>query len=415
MKNVDYYHPGFRHYQEFNANGTIAVDTYQNTADRHIHVYSTGYAGPRSKSNPEPLHEFHYNTQDYTLVQVKGDYDYASGYKIRSSGPYLSRSVNGCVINFSSPINLAALENRALDDLSDKSRGDLDLSIDVAEWHQTAKMINATRQVEDLTRVFARRFGAVKSIGNAYLQYIYGVKPLIADAYAAADELTRAAMCKIERITARATDYVQPVSVTFPSFNGLVDIPVKSGKTKVSISFGIDLVTNDWDLSRWTSLNPWSIAWELLPYSFVADYFFNVGGYLRNLETSLLSANRFRSGYKTVLSATEVECWKLVQQSGDPTVNALFTGGGRFRNLDRTILTQYPTPYLPSFQARLGSSRLLNCAALLTTLLKSGGRPSRSAHSQAIERRVQRGVNRARRNALPTENVSQWPPGYIHL
>jgi hypothetical protein len=44
--------------------------------------------------------------------------------------------------------------------------------------------------------------------------------------------------------------------------------------------------SNAFDLGRLSPLNPVSIAWELVPYSFVVDWFVDIGGYLQNLETA---------------------------------------------------------------------------------------------------------------------------------
>lgn len=413
MKDLFVITPGFRTINTTYANGTGST-TLVNSASHHIYRASSGYVGKRSKSHPNYPNAYHINVQEYSLENTSYDAVYANGQHDVAYGPYLSRTNYGCEIIPGYPGG-NSLDIRALDALTDNTRGDLDLSVDFAEWHQTRDMFRLSKQVEDLTRVFARKFGVLKVAGNAYLQYIYGVKPLISDIFGAADESMRIVLNKIERYKSRATDYYVPKQVGMWTPNGYQYYDVVGGKVKVSISYGIMLNTAMSDLSRWTSLNPVSIAWELLPYSFVADWFLNVGGYLRNLETSLLYSNRFVSGYRTALTAADVSVEKYAKMTGNPVGSYLFRGTYRNRDISRTVLNSYPAPSLPSFRARLGSSRLLNAASLLTTLLSSGGHPSKSAHSLAKERRVQSDVNRQRKRALPNTNVSYWPPGYIHM
>lgn len=373
-----------------------------------LHISTTGYTGKRLNTHPLPVHAYHLNVQDFSLIQNFSNYQYADGSKLEGSGGYISHISQG--VSYIPTYNAAALEAKALDKLTDKVRGDLDLSIDLAEAHQTARMINATSKVADYTRVFTRRFGALKTAGNAFLEYTYGVKPLVQDVYAAADENIRIVINKTQRIRARAVDFWTPTHVQFSTVDGTFNFPITGGNVKFSISYGLDMSTDQWDPARWSSLNPVSIAWEILPYSFVADWFLNVGGYLRNLETYLLYANKFRSGYKTVLAAGDVQVTAQGTVSNVwPHQQWLYTGRLRHRDITRTLLSSYPCPALPSFNARLGSSRLLSAASLFSTLLKSGGNPVKR------DKRLSREVNRTVRDRQPKPNVSVWPPGYIHL
>lgn len=127
-------------------------------------------------------------------------------------------------------------------------------------------------------------------------------------------------------------------------------------------------------LSRLTSLNPASIAWELLPFSFVCDWFLDIGGYLRNMETALLS--NMLGTFNGFITTTECHTSKeVVQWTGfyepfDSTFSGSSTASTRLVHKNRGLLTTFPLPRPPQFKADLGSGRLLNAAALLTTLLK---------------------------------------------
>jgi hypothetical protein len=117
-------------------------------------------------------------------------------------------------------------------------------------------------------------------------------------------------------------------------------------------------------------LNPASIAWELLPYSFVADWFVDIGSFLRSVETAVIYANRFRSGYYSVLLVKNIT--GLISRSensgsGSLAINAVgFANEIQFR---RVVYSGFPLPTVPRFKANLGSRRLLSAAALLTQKL----------------------------------------------
>lgn len=127
--------------------------------------------------------------------------------------------------------------------------------------------------------------------------------------------------------------------------------------------------TGTTNFARFTSLDPASIAYELVPYSFVLDMFADIGGYLRNAETALLYNRIFRMGY--VSYSTKVECdYVLAGPTQFP--NRTATGGGRVKavSLSRQRITSYPTPQIPSFSCDLGSGQLMSIAALLAQRLK---------------------------------------------
>ncbi len=124
-------------------------------------------------------------------------------------------------------------------------------------------------------------------------------------------------------------------------------------------------------MSRLTSLNPLSIAWELLPFSFVVDWFYDIGGYLRGVETALVSSLGVFNGYLTHTRRTE--CSETFTTSGiNPQgrrISGVTTGYSRRQVKNRSLLTAVPYPRAPKFNFDLSSGRLLNAAALLSQFL----------------------------------------------
>lgn len=257
--------------------------------------------------------------------------------------------------------------NAALDRFNERVRGSIDLSIDLFQASSTARMFKASDKVVLLAKL-AR--ASPKAIGSAWLELQYGWKPLLGTIYDVLDKTHKVVYSKSRVVGARYSEFVptgDTVSQTVEEYGQLSGRANRSGKYTCEI--GALLKTNmDDSAAAYTSLNPFSIAWELLPYSFVVDWFCSVGSYIRNMETSLLYRNTFVSGYRSdgcFFDATW-ESHKRPTASGWHYVHSDL----RQRCFRRTMLTKYPAPRLPSFKADLGSSRLLNAAALLSQFLR---------------------------------------------
>lgn len=326
-------------------------------------------SGPRPPPGHfPPVHPYYFNYQVIEAVHRFGNYTYENGAKVKYYGPYLSPIISGAQFP---DYDWDSLYNQALEKLNEKNRGSLDLGVDLIEAKKTAKMLSLTKQVTDYTKTFMGRFPLLKIPGNAWLAYKYGVKPLVKSIFDIADENLREVMNATSRRRGRANDYVRPNAISLNTVFGYAPYPITGGSIKYSVTIGTDIRTEQHDHARWSTLNPFGLAWETLPFSFVADWFYNVGGYLRNYETFMLYANKFRSGYVTSLAAGEVtgEVYRNVKNVW-PHVEDLHTCRVKLLTINRTQLTQYPSPALPSLKVDLGSSRLLSAASLLTTLLK---------------------------------------------
>lgn len=264
--------------------------------------------------------------------------------------------------------------NSLLDKLTEATRGSLDLSVDLAEIGSTARMFRALDHIDEFNQTFfgknkvSRLMSATKWAGKQWLLYTYGVKPLLNTVYGAANESLRFCLNKTERFKVRKYDTSGDFYVSGYTIDGGYSQRFKaSGLCKRGLEIGLVLKTDGFDISRWTSLNPASLAWELTPFSFVADWFVDVGSFLRNYETALINANRFVDGYITEVQV--VDCSYLDADSqpyGWTTVNE---GSLKSRYIQRSTLGNYPVPRLPSFKADLGSSRLLSTASLLSQFL----------------------------------------------
>ncbi len=353
---------------------------------------------------------------------VRGSYRYYSGGRLFTQRTGLLGETS--IPNYGGVASAyTSAYNQSLSKLTEKVRGSLDLATSLAESGQTVKMLNLVRRLTDTLsdmkkswkREILDQLRAWKSkrsverglrrwqkglalrhpstyrprrtpkglgrritqsssaAANGWLEYTYGIKPLINDIHDVAENIVG---------MARNRDAVKVVSSAVIndratlSAGTFLGIPITGEKVNyegfVQVMFKVRLRPNyDFDLAAWSSLNPVSVAWELMPYSFVIDWVFDVGSYLRNLETALLSDNRFLDGSVSVLTkySTTVVLRKRYQTGTDVYDIAAQAVSDRC-NFSRTVLSNYPRPYIPSFRVDLGASRLLSAAALLRQLIK---------------------------------------------
>lgn len=317
--------------------------------------------------------------------------------------------------------NSTTAYNNAVSDLYDAIRGGIDLSIDGFQARKTLdltkKIFNVRSHLKTMAdligkasfktiphkgskskRVLSRRNHQrltrkqqtdqifrtpLKEVGSAWLAFTYGVKPTLqtifdlvkGEAVRCGNSLTiqkanpNGTMRKHVRGKERqertdSTNYANAKIVTkFTSdYSQLIGGTYQPGTTFLE------------GLSRLTSLNPISIAWELLPFSFVVDWFVNIGGYLRSMESALLS--RMLGTFKGFVTSIDRHTTKHSYTQFGYSDAAACTFGGGFESSSlivhksRRLITAAPLPRLPQFRANLSSGRLLNAAALLTTFLR---------------------------------------------
>ncbi|DAD52594.1 maturation protein [ssRNA phage SRR6960549_4] len=134
-----------------------------------------------------------------------------------------------------------------------------------------------------------------------------------------------------------------------------------------------------YDRARLTSQDPLGIAWELLPLSFVVDWFWNIGQYLELAEHA--------TGRGLILDPSESFYTELIRReafetgsyegswSQDQWINGharIYLDGSLVETWKRRVpLTSFPRGRIPSFKQglKLGSSRLLTAASLIRTIL----------------------------------------------
>jgi hypothetical protein len=360
------------------------------------------------------------NPYSYSVL----DQSYISGRYIQATNGKIQAIVEGCLggSTFCPLLNTGPIAaqayNEALGKMSTKVRGQLDLATSLAESGQTGKMLNLVKRltdtVTDMKRSYKReildqlrswkgRRGAEKALrrwqkgvkarhpgsyrpsrpkqggvsriseagANGWLEYTYGLKPLISDIHGIAENVVGFARnhCALSATVTLPLDKSTTVAAAYSNWSG--NAPV-SYQGHVRCRIGLRMWTGyDDGLAKWSSLNPLSVAYELVPYSFVLDWVFDLGSYMRNLETSLLMSTSFRDGW--MVTSSRYTASSNVRNTRSMPTQAFTlecTGGLRVATYSRSVLTSYPAPRIPSIKLDLGSSQLLSAAALLRQLIK---------------------------------------------
>lgn len=300
--------------------------------------------------------------------------------------------------------------NQCLDRLYDQIRGGLDLSIDLLEYKESRKMVvnvamagkntsdklddaisnraleirRNTRKIQKTARKIVKLTGSwkrtiakgVSSISgrasNAYLAYAYGVKPLMGSMHDLVEkQITLTCKPQLFKATAtrRETGSVRTTNMTS---DGAKSIVSWNASFRTEIGLYVSASNQDiYALSQYTSLNPISMAYEMLTFSFVLDWVLDIGGYLRSAETAMLSGLKFHSGYRTDSLYAKTTCTTDDSKFSAPYFlrNHSHTSCRVQKSMNRQVLGGLPFPEFPSLEVKLGSERLFSAASLLRQLL----------------------------------------------
>lgn len=333
--------------------------------------------------------------------------DAITGAAVRTSGPlttHVSPLSYARLYNFD-PFDAKVMETaerRALHKFFDQAlNSDLNLTVDVAELHQTRDMLaRRSNQIGKLFRKlhnysgrywkrilrnakrkpgermeyvppFLRKCGSFSEVASAtWLEWKLGWTPLIGSLFGIADHATNIA--KNFRVTGNAKQLFRQFYVRKP--NGYWvwnDIEISSYATvRGDLRVRNPMIYN---ATRVASLNPVALAYELTRLSFVLDYFIDVGTYLREIETSLASGLELVRGYQTrtlrcINRITVPEMGNRMPNGELRSCLSVAKGQEYVAYKQRLILGSMPLPHLPKWEPKLGWQRLVTLAALGRTL-----------------------------------------------
>lgn len=298
------------------------------------------------------------------------------------SGRFLSSDhFNAAMLETDVDLSLA---NPALIKARNKLKAtDVNLGVAFAERSATARLVgdtatNLARSYRSLRRGEIRK--AMDALGisssrreprgaNApqkWLELQYGWKPLLSDVHGACDALSKRPKSDW-LVTAKASKSSETPRVVKRVG---IDAGTMVASRKDSVFVRIDALPQNEALISLVSVgitNPLLIGWELVPFSFVVDWFLPVGGYLESIDALLgFSTYGFSSSLLTKIS------WDGKGENYDPPgpirYENSYSESKRTVRLVRTVSQNVPFPQFPRFKDPRSIEHMANGLSLLATV-----------------------------------------------
>lgn len=245
----------------------------------------------------------------------------------------------------------------------------------IERWERKDPRHRGARPVPRAPRARLGRF-EMTDIPSAWLAYRYAIMPLIYSYQDIQKHLTRTDYP--ERVTARAKESGSVSLDTDPPWNRAGDDGwgsiqyrhVRSGNAKVTCRAGV-LYTADWSLSRQLGFQLHRVpatAYEVIPLSFVADWFHN-GMDVYNGLTAELRAQKILGSWVTTKVeydySYQVEASPLDSESTCASGLTCFVGSGSWVRRRETSLADVKF----RFRVDLNTKRIVDALALASTYL----------------------------------------------
>jgi hypothetical protein len=237
--------------------------------------------------------------------------------------------------------------------------------------HTFKRAIRIFRAVRKKELKFLKKEIKLKELRDRYMEYRYAVRPLVYDVRNAVSAFTVGIPGR-NRFTFRKTERSKETDRrTYTGANSNWDA-VKTSSREVVCVAGVLTELNDLSQSQiWGLDRPLDAMWELTPFSFIADWFFNIG--------QTISAFAPNPGVKNLASwvtTSTIECCEIYAaavsvQRGVYTWSDTFTGSDLFLSKKVTTKVRTPSPTLsimPRFKLKLDAWKLLDLAIIGKTL-----------------------------------------------
>jgi hypothetical protein len=207
-----------------------------------------------------------------------------------------------------------------------------------------------------------------------WLSIQYGWKPLLSDVFGGLEEMANTLNFTPpkNKVTSGIIGEWDDLSFVIPAIASHCPPCRAERKLHVTLKGAIEYEVGSEGLqflTRTGVMNPLAVAWELVPYSFVVDWFLPVGSYLNNLDYN--HGLVFKRGWLT----TKVEgSWKVrpipgtyVNPAGFVSTWSGGAGDSNVKYFAREILAGFPPVHFPPFKDPISLKHATNALALLRT------------------------------------------------
>lgn len=211
----------------------------------------------------------------------------------------------------------------------------------------------------------------VRNAAEKWLQLQYGWRPLLNDVYGAIDACGDLFSYTRPRVTIKSShsEISRRILSETSNITGSVKFDVRTViKHGSHVRLDYELQLPNLQKSAQLGLtNPLEVAWELVPFSFVFDWFVPINQWLATLDADL--GWSFIGGSRSDIARGEDTAaipqvtnspWVKISVSGRPAMFSTF-------NFSRAVYLGSPAP-APYYRDPFSTERALNAIALLTTL-----------------------------------------------
>lgn len=234
-----------------------------------------------------------------------------------------------------------------------------------------ARAIKILRAVRKLDAKALKGELSPAELSDRYLEARYAIRPLIYDAQGLIDAYNHKR--KTDRFTARGTsrdhysDSIDGTVSTFTSFRTNYRSQIEAScEARAGVLYQYDLVGLSENLSVFGFDQPIEAVWELVPFSFIIDWFFNVGSTIAawtpNVGTKpLASWVKITTTTKITCAVTSLEVIPDVYPQQDSRGRSI-SGSGSWTRLSVTT-TRNPDPrrpFLPRLDINLDALKLVD-------------------------------------------------------
>jgi hypothetical protein len=284
------------------------------------------------------------------------------------------------------------LRNKALIGVRNNLKNQqINLGIALGESRRTARLVGDTafrlvksvrllkagriRNAMDVLGISSsRRQPRGNNVPRKWLELQYGWKPLLNDVYGAASALEQRQKGDW-RVTAKATRSED--HRTTKSFGGY-GASTCGAEASVSVFARLDALPSNEAIISLSSLgvtNPLSVAWELVPFSFVVDWMLPIGSFLNSLDAGLGYSSISYSSSLLIKAKWEDKGRNTAHPSKPTwTIKNDFRGTKELTYLKREVSNSLPMPSLPSLKDPRSLGHMANGLALLSQVFGRGSR-----------------------------------------
>lgn len=335
------------------------------------------------------------STNEYGAVHSNTEPYYTPGVFLTSGqvryGTYPSSEIHGRAI---SHIPTASIDAEALKALAvtqahaNVDRSDAQMLMMLAEGEKTIsslkdiflravrlfRIYNKIIRLQRLTRKerkYVKENFSVKELQNRYMEVRYSLRPLLYDAKQVCKALEP--LQSFDRFTFRGFAEETTESHLIHASKALSTtktsvVPISRTKRHVEVRAGV-LTSIDCDtvLNRWGFDQPIETLWEVIPFSFVADWFFNIGQTIAAHTPEI--GTRELASWAVTRTTLETEMTVLTSSPNYGSYDISLSNCIQTLK-DTTVIreTNPPLAFFPRVKVRLDGLKLLDLAIILKNL-----------------------------------------------